>query len=170
MVLRGTVPGVFINQNSGQTGRNSVNIRIRGVSTPNNASLVLVDGIEAPMDNINTEDTVSITVLKDAASAATYGSRAANGVVLITSVNSKTLSNDHSSGRKLELGDWLRRRSTLDKKVNPITLEEGERAHILWILETTRWKVSGKNRAAAILDLIHTILESKMKTLRMSFI
>ncbi|GAB4032447.1 sigma-54-dependent transcriptional regulator [Spirosoma gilvum] len=70
-----------------------------------------------------------------------------------------------SPGRKLELGDWLSRRSTLDKKLSPITLEECERAHILSILEMTRWKVSGKSGAAAILDVIPTTLESKMKKL-----
>lgn len=85
VALQGTVPGVFINQNSGQPGRNDVNIRIRGVGTLNNAApLVLVDGIEAPIDNINPDDIASITVLKDAASASIYGSRAANGVVLVT--------------------------------------------------------------------------------------
>jgi TonB-dependent starch-binding outer membrane protein SusC len=92
VALQGTVPGVFINQNSGQPGRNSVNIRIRGVGTLNNAApLVLVDGIEAPIDNINAEDIASITVLKDAASAAIYGSRAANGVVLVTTKRGKNL-------------------------------------------------------------------------------
>jgi TonB-dependent starch-binding outer membrane protein SusC len=90
VALQGTVPGVFINQNSGQPGRNEVNIRIRGVGTLNNAApLVLVDGIEAPLDNINPDDIASLTVLKDAASAAIYGSRAANGVVLVTTKRGK---------------------------------------------------------------------------------
>ncbi|MEM8887524.1 MAG: TonB-dependent receptor, partial [Bacteroidota bacterium] len=83
--LQGAAPGVFINQNSGQPGRDNVLIRIRGVGTLNNANpLILVDGIEAPFSNINPDDIESITVLKDAASAAIYGSRAANGVVLVT--------------------------------------------------------------------------------------
>ncbi len=83
--LQGTTSGVFINQNSGQPGREHVVIRIRGVGTLNNANpLTLVDGIEAPISNINPSDIESITVLKDASSAAIYGSRAANGVVLIT--------------------------------------------------------------------------------------
>jgi TonB-linked SusC/RagA family outer membrane protein len=90
VALQGTVSGVFINQNSGQPGRNNVNIRVRGVGTLNNASpLILVDGIEAPIDNINPEDIASITVLKDAASASIYGSRAANGVVLVTTKRGK---------------------------------------------------------------------------------
>lgn len=83
--LQGAAPGVFINQNSGQPGRDDVLIRIRGVGTLNNANpLILVDGIEAPISNLNPDDIESITILKDAASAAIYGSRAANGVVLVT--------------------------------------------------------------------------------------
>ena len=86
--LQGAAPGVFINQNSGQPGRDDVLIRIRGVGTLNNANpLVLVDGIEAPISNLNPDDIESITILKDAASAAIYGSRAANGVVLVTTKN-----------------------------------------------------------------------------------
>ncbi len=85
VALQGTTSGVFINQNSGQPGRNNVSIRIRGVGTLNNTNpLILVDGIEAPFDNINPDDIENISVLKDAASAAIYGSRAANGVVLVT--------------------------------------------------------------------------------------
>ena len=83
--MQGAAPGVFINQNSGQPGRDNILIRIRGVGTLNNANpLVLVDGVEAPFSNLNPDDIESITVLKDAASAAIYGSRAANGVVLVT--------------------------------------------------------------------------------------
>jgi len=83
--LQGQVPGVWINQNSGEPGQDGATIRIRGIGTLNNSNpLVLVDGIEAPIDNINPNDIESITVLKDAASAAIYGSRAANGVVLVT--------------------------------------------------------------------------------------
>lgn len=90
VALQGTVSGVFVNQNSGQPGRNNVNIRIRGTGTLNNAApLVLIDGIEAPIDNINPDDIASITVLKDAASASIYGSRAANGVVLVTTKRGK---------------------------------------------------------------------------------
>ncbi len=83
--LQGQVSGVWINQNSGEPGQDGATIRIRGIGTLNNADpLVLVDGIEAPFGNIDPNDIESITVLKDAASAAIYGSRAANGVVLVT--------------------------------------------------------------------------------------
>ncbi|HKK73559.1 MAG TPA: TonB-dependent receptor [Saprospiraceae bacterium] len=83
--LAGQVSGVWVNQNSGEPGQDGANINIRGIGTLNNASpLILVDGIEAPIGNIDPNDIESITVLKDAASAAIYGSRAANGVVLVT--------------------------------------------------------------------------------------
>ncbi|MEM7370249.1 MAG: TonB-dependent receptor [Bacteroidota bacterium] len=85
VAMQGAAPGVFINQNSGQPGRDNVLIRIRGTGTLNNSNpLILVDGIEAPISNLNPDDIESITILKDAASAAIYGSRAANGVVLVT--------------------------------------------------------------------------------------
>ncbi|MFK7926191.1 MAG: SusC/RagA family TonB-linked outer membrane protein [Bacteroidia bacterium] len=83
--LQGQVSGVWINQNSGEPGQDGATIRIRGVGTLNDPNpLILVDGIEAPFGNIDPNDIESITVLKDAASAAIYGSRAANGVVLVT--------------------------------------------------------------------------------------
>lgn len=83
--LQGKVSGVWINQGSGEPGQDGATIRIRGIGTLNNADpLVLIDGIEAPLGNIDPNDIESLTVLKDAASAAIYGSRAANGVVLVT--------------------------------------------------------------------------------------
>lgn len=86
--LQGQVSGVWVNQSSGEPGEDGAIIRIRGIGTIGDDSksnpLVLVDGIEAPFGNIDPNDIQSITVLKDAASAAIYGSRAANGVVLVT--------------------------------------------------------------------------------------
>lgn len=83
--LQGQVGGVWVNQNSGEPGEDGATIRIRGIGTLNSSDpLVLVDGIEAPFGNIDPNDIESITVLKDASSAAIYGSRAANGVVLVT--------------------------------------------------------------------------------------
>ena len=77
--------GVYINQVGGQPGNDAATIRVRGVGTLNNNNpLVLVNGIEFPINDLNPNDIESITVLKDAASAAIYGSRAANGVVLVT--------------------------------------------------------------------------------------
>lgn len=83
--LGGTAPGVSVTQGSGNPGSESVAIRIRGTGSFNNsAPLVLVDGIIADMVPVNTDDIESISILKDAASAAIYGSRAANGVILVT--------------------------------------------------------------------------------------
>lgn len=88
--LQGQVSGVWINQNLGEPGDDGATIRIRGIGTLNNPDpLILVDGIEAPFNNIDPNDIESITVLKDAASAAIYGSRAANGVVLVTTKRGK---------------------------------------------------------------------------------
>ena len=79
------VQGVYVNQAGAQPGRDSATIRIRGRGTLNdNNPLVLVDGIEYPLDQVNPDNIESISVLKDASSAAIYGARAANGVVLVT--------------------------------------------------------------------------------------
>lgn len=88
--LQGKFAGVTIIQNSGQPGKDGGTIRIRGLGTTNNANpLVLVDGVESSMNNINPNDIENISVLKDGPSAAIYGSKAANGVVLITTKKGK---------------------------------------------------------------------------------
>ena len=84
--LKGKVSGVQIISNSGQPGAES-KIRIRGTGTVNNSDpLYIVDGMpsESGISHLNPSDIESIEVLKDAASAAIYGARGANGVVLIT--------------------------------------------------------------------------------------
>ena len=90
-VLRGKVSGVSIMQNSGQPGAES-RVRIRGTGTINDSNpLYIVDGmpLEGGVDYLNPQDIQSIEVLKDAASAAIYGSRAANGVILVTTKSGK---------------------------------------------------------------------------------
>ena len=86
--LTGKVSGVQINTATGQPGQESFNIRVRGISSINagNAPLIVVDGspYDGDMNSINPGDIASMTVLKDAASAALYGARGANGVVIIT--------------------------------------------------------------------------------------
>lgn len=84
--LQGMLPGVTVVQNSGQPGKDNSSIRIRGVGTLNNANpMYVVDGlIVSTINDIDPNDIESLSVLKDAASAAIYGSRAANGVVLVT--------------------------------------------------------------------------------------
>ncbi|MDF2475117.1 MAG: putative TonB-linked outer rane receptor protein [Sphingobacterium sp.] len=89
--LQGTMAGVTVTAaSSGQPGRDAATIRVRGIGTINNASaMVVVDGMVSSMNNVNPDDIESISVLKDAASAAIYGSRAANGVILITTKKGK---------------------------------------------------------------------------------
>ncbi|MFD2790493.1 TonB-dependent receptor P3 [Arenibacter antarcticus] len=83
--LQGEVPGLTVFNSGGAPGVEDVKIRIRGVGTLNNANpLVLVDGIEQSLGSVEPQNIESISVLKDAASAAIYGSRAANGVILVT--------------------------------------------------------------------------------------
>ncbi|HLT08773.1 MAG TPA: TonB-dependent receptor [Cyclobacteriaceae bacterium] len=82
------VQGLYVNQAGGQPGADDATIRIRGIGSIGGAGklspLVLVDGVEFPLRDVNPNDIESISVLKDAASTAIYGSRAANGVILIT--------------------------------------------------------------------------------------
>lgn len=88
--LQGLLPGVTVVNPSGQPGSSKSTIRVRGVGTIGNADpLVLIDGVEGDMSTLNPEDIESVTVLKDAASAAIYGARAANGVLLVTTKNIK---------------------------------------------------------------------------------
>jgi TonB-linked SusC/RagA family outer membrane protein len=82
--LQGAAPNLIVQQNSSEPGA-PLNINIRGVGTLGNASpLVVIDGIPGSLDALNPNDIESVSVLKDAASAAIYGSRAANGVLLVT--------------------------------------------------------------------------------------
>jgi len=96
--LQGLLPGVNITQNSGQPGAESLNIQVRGLTTYSSAGsapLVLINGVPGSLSDLNPNVIESISVLKDAASAAIYGSRAANGVILVTTktgtTNSKLL-------------------------------------------------------------------------------
>ncbi|MBP6410826.1 MAG: TonB-dependent receptor [Pseudarcicella sp.] len=86
--LQGQVPGLTIIQPSGQPGNDEPTINIRGISTLGNASpLIVIDGFQAStsaLSNLSPSEIENVTVLKDAASAAIYGSRSANGVILIT--------------------------------------------------------------------------------------
>lgn len=88
-LLAGSVPGMSVSKRSGAAG-SGANINIRGVSTIGSSSgvLVLIDGMPGNVYTLNPNDIESISVLKDAASAAIYGSRAANGVMLITTKSS----------------------------------------------------------------------------------
>ena len=86
--LTGKMAGVQLTNASGQPGATSPTIRVRGISSINagNAPLVILDGApyDGDLNNINSQDIESMTVLKDAASNALYGARGANGVIMIT--------------------------------------------------------------------------------------
>ena len=95
--FQGLMPGVTVTDLGGSPGKSNASIRVRGITTFNinssstsgydlakNDALIIVDGIEQQLSDINPDDVQSVSILKDAASTAIYGSRATNGVVLIT--------------------------------------------------------------------------------------
>lgn len=89
--LAGEMAGVTAVQTSGAPGSQNASITVRGKNSINAASpLVIVDGVPGSMNVINPAEIESVTVLKDAASAAIYGVQAANGVILITTKKGKT--------------------------------------------------------------------------------
>ncbi len=88
--MQGVSPGLTILDKGGSPGRANTTLRIRGITTINNSdALLLVDGVEQRISDINPDDIESISILKDASTTAIYGSRAANGVVLITTKRGK---------------------------------------------------------------------------------
>ena len=88
--LQGLAPGLTVLDQGGLPGRSNATIRVRGVTTlNNNEALVIVDGFEQRLMDINPADIESVSVLKDAASTAIYGSRAANGVIVVTTKRAK---------------------------------------------------------------------------------
>lgn len=88
--LAGMAAGVQVTSSSNKPGENTASIMIRGQGTLNNAApLVIIDGVEGALSSVQPQDIESLSVLKDAASAAIYGSRAANGVILITTRGGK---------------------------------------------------------------------------------
>ncbi len=126
--LKGKVSGVQITQSSGQPGASS-QIRIRGIGTVNNSDpLYIVDGM--PVDGgiayLNPVDIQSVEILKDAASAAIYGARAANGVILVTTKTGKqgkaTISYDFSYGLQ---NPW-KKKSVLDAQEYMVIMNESQ--------------------------------------------
>lgn len=97
--LSGRVSGVQLIQGSAQPGNDAPTIQIRGIGTvrtsvdgqnSDSAPLVLVDGVQSTLNDVHPNDIESFSVLKDAASAAIYGARAANGVILVTTKRGKS--------------------------------------------------------------------------------
>ncbi len=91
--LQGKFAGVQINQNSGQPGK-ELSFRIRGAASINagNSPLIVIDGFptESGLASLSPDEIETITVLKDASSSSLYGSRAANGVILVTTKQART--------------------------------------------------------------------------------
>ena len=90
--LAGMVPGVIAVQRSGDPWFNNSDFWIRGISTfgASSAALVLIDGIEGRLEDIEPDDVKSFSILKDASATAVYGTRGANGVVLVTTKRGET--------------------------------------------------------------------------------
>lgn len=83
--LQGSLSGVMVRRNNNAPGASASSIHVRGVTTIGDSSpLVIVDGVEGSLDYVNANDVENITVLKDAAAASIYGSKAAAGVILVT--------------------------------------------------------------------------------------
>ncbi len=127
-VMKGRVSGVQITQSSGQPGSDS-KVRIRGIGTINNSEpLYIVDGmaVGGGISYLNPSDIESVEVLKDAASAAVYGARAANGVILVTTKKGKSgkasINYDFSYGVQ---NPW-KKKSVLNAKEYMMIMNEGE--------------------------------------------
>lgn len=103
--LQGLAPGVTVTTQTGAPGADAGQIRIRGVNSfggSDSNPLVIIDGVAGSINDINTNTIESISVLKDAASASIYGSRAANGVILVTTKRA----NNKFSGRYKVYTGW----------------------------------------------------------------
>ena len=89
--LMGLSPGLTVVQSSGQPGNDKATLRIRGIGSigASNDPLILIDGIEGDINSLDANDIGDISVLKDAAAASIYGSRASNGVILVTTKRAK---------------------------------------------------------------------------------
>lgn len=90
-LLQGKAAGLQLTQNSAQPGEDEMEMRVRGVSSVDNNSspLVIIDGVEGELNSVNPRDIESISVLKDASSAAIYGNKAAAGVIIIKTKEGK---------------------------------------------------------------------------------
>ena len=89
--LAGAAAGLQVTSSNNRPGDDNANILIRGVGTLNNSSpLIIIDGVEGTLSDVNINNVENISILKDAASSAIYGSRAANGVILVTTKTGHT--------------------------------------------------------------------------------
>lgn len=118
VALQGMVPGVMVTQQSGLPGNDAGTIRVRGISSmfAGQNPLVLVDNVEMSFNAIDPNNIESISILKDAAAASIYGSRASNGVILITTKRGKR------QGINLQYNGYagFQRATNLPQKVNAL--------------------------------------------------
>jgi TonB-linked SusC/RagA family outer membrane protein len=108
--LQGFMPGVTVQDFGGRPGADGGTVRIRGAGTlGDNGALILVDGVVGEINNLDPLDIESVSVLKDAASAAIYGARAANGVVII-----KTRKGRNTGGLKFTYDGYVAQQKAQD--------------------------------------------------------
>lgn len=141
--LQGMAPGVTVTTQSGAPGDDGGAIRIRGINSFGGSStspLVLIDGIEGSLDSVDPNLIESISILKDAASSSIYGSRAANGVILVTT---KRGSKERFSITYKGYVGW-QSPTDLPDMVNALEFRELTRA----MYSTTAWTSTAKSRAA----------------------
>jgi len=172
--LEGTMPGVSVQQPSGQPGDDGAKIRVRGLASFNSDlnPLILVDGIEGDIDQLNMNDVESVSVLKDAASSSIYGSRASGGVILITTKRGKEgktrvtyngyLSSQLAVNMPQVVSAWQYLQGVLDSKDNAgISVSDLERSQTMeqidylkkykpdnWNYYDTDWKSATMNKSA----------------------
>ena len=125
--LKGLAAGVTVTQGSGAPGAGS-QIRVRGIGTINDSNpLYIIDGMpcESGIENLNPNDIESIEVLKDAASGAIYGARAANGVILVTTKSGKLGSVKVNYNASFGWQTKWRKRDVLNARDYAVMMNEG---------------------------------------------
>ena len=133
--LQGFMPGVTVQDFGGRPGADGAQIRIRGGGTlGDNGALIIVDGVVGEINNLDPLDIESVSVLKDAASAAIYGARAANGVVIV-----KTRRGRNTGGLKLTYDGYVASQEAVDMP---------QRVDIKTELETVNKVYTGNGQAA----------------------
>lgn len=156
----GTIPGVTMLQGSNMPGAVPGTISIRGISTLQNAdALVIVDGMEQPITDLDPNQIKSVTVLKDAASTSMYGSRGANGVIIVETNRGYTgqfkvdLNTWGAFSRPIDLPNWV-------DAAQYMKLNNETRAHqnqtLLFSDEDIRRAESGETKSVNWLDEIMT--------------
>lgn len=125
--IEGLMPGLQVTKNSGDIASTmSINVRGKGTIGQGSSSspLILIDGMQGDINTLNPEDVESISVLKDAASASIYGSRAAFGVVLVTTKHGKEQKTRVSYNNNFRFGDAIRVPQPMDSYTFSVFMNE----------------------------------------------